>query len=95
MIIKKVLSVIGIILVIVVFLVVCSLKFYIIKMGKKEVNFVIVGIMVFFFYVKDGKLIGFDIEVVKVVFKGLDNYKVIFKKIEWLLVFIGIDLGKF
>ena len=40
---------------------------------------------------KDGKLTGYDIEVLRAIFKGSDKYEVNFNKTKWASIFSGLD----
>ncbi len=44
---------------------------------------------------KDGKLTGYEIEVLREIFKGSDKYEVNFNKTEWSSVFAGLDSDRF
>lgn len=60
--------------------------------SKKEIIVVINVILKLFNYEENGELIGYEIEVVCVIFKDFDKYDVKFEKIEWLGVFVGFDV---
>ncbi|WP_407857614.1 transporter substrate-binding domain-containing protein [Enterococcus hailinensis] len=47
-----------------------------------------------FSYEKDGQLTGYDVEVVKAIFKGTD-YKVKFEKTEFESILSGVDSGRY
>lgn len=44
---------------------------------------------------EDGKLTGYEIEVLREVFKGSDKYEVNFNKTKWTSVFAGLDSDRF
>ena len=46
-------------------------------------------------YRKDGKLTGYEIEVLREVFKGSDKYEINFNKTKWTSVFAGLDSDRF
>ena len=60
--------------------------------GKKTIEVGTVGTTKPFSYEeKDGKLTGYEIEVLREIFKGSDKYEVNFNKTEWSSVFAGLD----
>lgn len=64
--------------------------------GKKTIEVGTVGTTKPFSYEeKDGKLTGYEIEVLREVFKGSDKYEVNFNKTEWSSVFAGLDSDRF
>lgn len=79
-------------------LVVCGnnlLKDKEVSKDSKIINVGIEGIYVLFsFYDKDGKLIGYDIDVIKVVVKE-EGLKFKFNEIFWDFMFVGLDVGCF
>ena len=44
---------------------------------------------------KDGKLTGYDIEVLRAIFKGSDKYEVNFNKTKWASIFSGLDSDRY
>lgn len=44
---------------------------------------------------KDGKLTGYEIEVLREIFKGSDKYEVNFNKTKWASVFSGLDSDRY
>ena len=44
---------------------------------------------------EDGKLTGYEIEVLREVFKGSDKYEINFNKTKWTSVFAGLDSDRF
>lgn len=44
---------------------------------------------------EDGKLTGYEIEVLKEIFKGSDKYEINFNKTKWTSVFAGLDSDRF
>lgn len=44
---------------------------------------------------KDGKLTGYETEVVRAVFEGLDGYDVEFNTTEWSSIFAGLDSDRY
>ena len=64
--------------------------------GKKTIEVGTVGTTKPFSYEeKDGKLTGYEIEVLREIFKGSDKYEVNFNKTEWSSVFAGLDSDRF
>lgn len=48
-----------------------------------------------FSYEKDGKLTGYEVEVAKAVFKGLDDYELETEKTEWSAIFDGLNSERY
>ncbi|MEY8701429.1 transporter substrate-binding domain-containing protein [Streptococcus ferus] len=48
-----------------------------------------------FTYKKDGKFAGYDIEVVKAIFKGSKDYKVKYETVPFSSILTGIDAGRY
>ena len=44
---------------------------------------------------KDGKLTGYDIEVLRAIFKDSDKYEVNFNKTKWASIFSGLDSDRY
>ena len=64
--------------------------------GRKPLEVGTVGTTKPFSYEeKDGKLTGYEIEVLREIFKGSDKYEVNFNKTEWSSVFAGLDSDRF
>ena len=64
--------------------------------GKKTIEVGTVGTTKPFSYEeKDGKLTGYEIEVLREIFKDSDKYEVNFNKTEWSSVFAGLDSDRF
>ena len=64
--------------------------------GKKTIEVGTVGTTKPFSYEeKTAKLTGYEIEVLREIFKGSDKYEVNFNKTEWSSVFAGLDSDRF
>ena len=48
-----------------------------------------------FDFEQDGKLTGYDVEVLKAVDEKLDQYKIEFQKTAWESIFPGVDAGRY
>ena len=48
-----------------------------------------------FNYEENGKLTGYEIELVRAIFKDSDKYDVKFEKTEWSGVFAGLDADRY
>ena len=59
--------------------------------GKKEIVVATNGSPKPFIYEENGELTGYEIEVVRAIFKDSDKYDVKFEKTEWSGVFAGLD----
>ena len=72
-------------------LVACSSKSSSKSRGKRTIEVATVGTTKPFTYDKDGELTGYEIEVMREIFKGSDKYEVNFNKTEWSSIFAGLD----
>ena len=72
-------------------LVACSSKSSSKSSGKRTIEVATVGTTKPFTYDKDGELTGYEIEVMREIFKGSDKYEVNFNKTEWSSIFAGLD----
>lgn len=72
-------------------LVACSSKSSSQSSGKRTIEVATVGTTKPFTYDKDGELTGYEIEVMREIFKGSDKYEVNFNKTEWSSIFAGLD----
>lgn len=63
--------------------------------GKTTIEVGTVGTTKPFSYDKDGELSGYEIEVLREIFKGSDKYEVNFNKTQWSSVFAGLDSDRF
>ena len=72
-------------------LVACSSKSSSKSSGKRTIEIATVGTTKPFTYDKDGELTGYEIEVMREIFKGSDKYEVNFNKTEWSSIFAGLD----
>ena len=62
--------------------------------GKKEIVVATNGSPKPFIYEENGELTGYEIEVVRAIFKDSDKYDVKFEKTEWSGVFAGLDADR-
>ena len=72
-------------------LVACSSKSSSQSSGKRTIEVATVGTTKPFTYDKDGELTGYEIEVMREIFKGSENNEVNFNKTEWSSIFAGLD----
>ena len=72
-------------------LVACSSKSSSKSSGKRTIEVATVGTTKPFTYDKDGELTGYEIEVMREIFKGSDKYEINFNKTEWSSIFAGLD----
>ena len=72
-------------------LVACSSKSSSKSSGKRTIEVATVGTTKPFTYDKDGELTGYEIEVMREIFKGSDKNEVNFNKTEWSSIFAGLD----
>lgn len=63
--------------------------------GKKEIVVATNGSPKPFIYEENGELTGYEIEVVRAIFKDSDKYEVKFEKTEWSGVFAGLDADRY
>ena len=63
--------------------------------GKKEIVVATNGSPKPFIYEENGELTGYEIEVVRAIFKGSDKYEVKFEKTEWSGIFPGLDSDRY
>ena len=63
--------------------------------GKKEIVVATNGSPKPFIYEENGELTGYEIEVVRAIFKDSDKYDVKFEKTEWSGVFAGLDADRY
>ena len=63
--------------------------------GKTKIEVGTVGTTKPFSYEEDGKLTGYEIEVLREIFKGSDKYEVNFNKTKWSSVFAGLDSDRY
>ncbi|SDP40983.1 amino acid ABC transporter substrate-binding protein, PAAT family [Streptococcus sp. NLAE-zl-C503] len=63
--------------------------------GKKEIVVATNGSPKPFNYEDNGELTGYEIEVVRAIFKDSDKYDVKFEKTEWSGVFAGLDADRY
>ena len=63
--------------------------------GKKEIVVATNGSPKPFIYEENGELTGYEIEVVRAIFKDSDKYEVKFEKTEWSGVFAGLDSDRY
>lgn len=63
--------------------------------GKETVVVGTSGVSNPFSYKKDGELTGYDVEVVKAIFKNLPDYKVKFETTEFESILSGVDNGRY
>lgn len=63
--------------------------------GKTKIEVGTVGTTKPFSYDKDGELSGYEIEVLREIFKGSDKYEVNFNKTKWSSVFAGLDSDRY
>ena len=63
--------------------------------GKKEIVVATNGSPKPFIYEENGELTGYEIEVVRAIFKDSDKYTVKFEKTEWSGVFAGLDADRY
>ena len=63
--------------------------------GKKEIVVATNGSPKPFIYEENGELTGYEIEVVRAIFKDSDKYDVKFEKTEWSGVFAGLDSDRY
>ena len=63
--------------------------------GKKEIVVATNGSPKPFIYEENGELTGYEIEVVRAIFKDSDKYTVRFEKTEWSGVFAGLDADRY
>lgn len=62
---------------------------------KVKVEVGTVGTTKPFSYEEDGKLTGYEIEVLTEIFKGSDKYEVNFNKTKWSSIFAGLDSDRY
>lgn len=62
---------------------------------KTKIEVGTVGTTKPFSYDKDGELSGYEIEVLREIFKGSDKYEVNFNKTKWSSVFAGLDSDRY
>ena len=62
---------------------------------KKVVTLATVGTTKPFSFEVDGELTGYDIEVVKAIFDGSEEYEVDYQKTEWSSIFAGLDSDRY
>ena len=63
--------------------------------GKKEIVVATNGSPKPFIYEENGELTGYEIEVVRAIFKDSDKYEVKFEKTEWSGIFPGLDSDRY
>ena len=63
--------------------------------SKKEIIVATNGSPKPFIYEENGELTGYEIEVVRAIFKDSDKYDVKFEKTEWSGVFAGLDADRY
>lgn len=63
--------------------------------SKKEIIVATNGSPRPFIYEENGELTGYEIEVVRAIFKDSDKYDVKFEKTEWSGVFAGLDADRY
>lgn len=63
--------------------------------GKTEVKVATNASPKPFNYEENGKLTGYEIEVIRAIFKGSNKYKVKFETIEWSGIFAGLDSDRY
>ena len=63
--------------------------------GKKEIVVATNGSPKPFIYEENGELTGYEIEVVRAIFKDSDKYDVKFEKTEWSGIFPGLDSDRY
>ncbi|MCO6577694.1 transporter substrate-binding domain-containing protein, partial [Escherichia coli] len=63
--------------------------------GKKEIVVATNASPKPFNYEENGELTGFEIEVVRAIFKDSDKYDVKFEKTEWSGIFAGLDADRY
>ncbi|KXT74026.1 Cysteine ABC transporter, substrate-binding protein [Streptococcus sp. DD10] len=63
--------------------------------SKTKIEVGTVGTTKPFSYDQDGKLTGYEIEVLREIFKDSDKYEVNFNKTEWSSVFAGLDSDRY
>ena len=63
--------------------------------GKKEIVVATNASPKPFIYEENGELTGYEIEVVRAIFKDSDKYDVKFEKTEWSGVFAGLDADRY
>ncbi|CQR58388.1 transporter substrate-binding domain-containing protein [Paenibacillus riograndensis] len=63
--------------------------------GSKTIVAATSGVSNPFSYDKDGKLTGYDVEVMKAIFEGLPEYKLEVQAIEFEGILTGLDNGRF
>ena len=63
--------------------------------GKKEIVVATNGSPKPFIYEENGELTGYEIEVVRAIFKDSDKYEVKFEKTEWSGLFPGLDSDRY
>ena len=63
--------------------------------GKKEIVVATNWSPKPFIYEENGELTGYEIEVVRAIFKDSDKYEVKFEKTEWSGVFAGLDADRY
>ena len=63
--------------------------------GKKEIIVATNASPKPFNYEENGKLTGYEIEVVRAIFKDSDKYKVKFETTEWSGIFAGLDSDRY
>ena len=63
--------------------------------GKKEIVVATNATPKPFNYEENGELTGYEIEVVRAIFKDSDKYEVKFEKTEWSGIFPGLDSDRY
>lgn len=63
--------------------------------GKTEVKVATNASPKPFNYEENGKLTGYEIEVIRAIFKGSNKYKVKFETTEWSGIFAGLDSDRY
>ena len=63
--------------------------------AKKEIVVATNGSPKPFIYEENGELTGYEIELVRAIFKDSDKYTVKFEKTEWSGVFAGLDSDRY
>jgi len=76
-------------------LVACSNSKSATSSGKTEVKVATNASPKPFNYEENGKLTGYEIEVIRAIFKGSNKYKVKFKTTEWSGIFAGLDSDRY
>lgn len=63
--------------------------------AKETVTLATVGTTKPFSFEVDGELTGYDIEVVKAIFDGSEDFEVDYQKTEWTSIFAGLDSERY